>query len=96
MWVMKMRMSTGHLFTSNFGATVELDQKVYDLTDTVHITITSLDHNFDTDLIDEIGWTDLEPIKISTRGFELDNYKLVETGVNTGCFSRRSGSGSCI
>ena len=42
------------------------------------------DHNFDSDLIDEIGESSLDPIKIATRGFNLDQYKLVETGTDTG------------
>ncbi|QLH03505.1 hypothetical protein C5F47_08110 [Nitrosopumilus cobalaminigenes] len=75
------------IFTSNFGATVELDQKVYSWTDKVYITIVAPDHNFDGDLVDEIGNTDVDPIKISTRGFDLDNYKLVETGTDTGIFT---------
>ncbi len=75
------------IFTSNFGATVELDQKVYTWTDKVYITIVAPDHNFDSDLVDEIGDTDLDPIKVSTRGFNIDNYKLVETGTDTGIFT---------
>ena len=75
------------LYTSNFGATVELDQKVYSWTDKVYVTVVAPDHNFDGDLIDEVGNTDLDPIKISTRGFDLDNYKLVETGTDTGIFT---------
>ena len=75
------------VYTSNFGATVELDQKVYSWTDKVFITIVAPDHNFDSDLVDEIGETDSDPIKVSTRGADLDNYKLVETGTNTGIFT---------
>ena len=75
------------LYTSNFGATVELDQKVYSWTDKSYITIVAPDHNFDSDLVDEIGNSDLDPIKVSTRGFDLDNYKLVETGTDTGIFT---------
>ena len=75
------------LFTSNFGATIELDQKVYTWTDKVYITIVAPDHNFDGDLIDEIGNTDKDPIKVSTRGSNLDKYKLVETGTDTGIFT---------
>ncbi|ABX13443.1 hypothetical protein [Nitrosopumilus maritimus] len=75
------------IYTSNFGATVELDQKVYSWTDKVYITIVAPDHNFDSDLVDEIGETDSDPIKVSTRGFDLDNYKLVETGTDTGIFT---------
>ena len=75
------------VFTSNFGATVELDQKVYSWTDKVYITVVAPDHNFDGDLVDEVGDTNDDPIKISTRGFNLDNYKLVETGTDTGIFT---------
>ena len=75
------------LYTSNFGATVELDQKVYSWTDKAYITIVAPDHNFDSDLVDEIGNSDLDPIKVSTRGSDLDNYKLVETGTDTGIFT---------
>jgi len=75
------------IFTSNFGATVELDQKVYTWTDKVFVTIVAPDHNFDSDLVDEIGETALDPIKVSTRGNNIDNYKLVETGTDTGIFT---------
>jgi len=75
------------IFTSNFGATVELDQKVYTWTDKVYITIVAPDHNFDSDLVDEIGNSDKDPIKVSSRGNALKNYKLVETGTDTGIFT---------
>ncbi|WOV93854.1 MAG: hypothetical protein R1F52_04300 [Candidatus Nitrosoabyssus spongiisocia] len=76
------------VFTSNFGATIELDQRVYTWTDKVYITITAPDHNFDNNLIDEIGdGVDADPLRISTRSASLTDYKLVETGTNTGIFS---------
>ena len=75
------------VFTSNFGATVELDQKVYSWTDKVYLTVVAPDHNFDSDLIDEIGDSSLDPIKVSTRGHDIDEYKLVETGTDTGIFT---------
>ncbi|ABK76806.1 hypothetical protein CENSYa_0161 [Cenarchaeum symbiosum A] len=75
------------IFTSNFGATIELDQKVYTWTDKVYITIVAPDHNFDDDLIDEIGETDLDEITVSTREAELEGYKLDETGADTGIFT---------
>ncbi|MCV0373533.1 MAG: hypothetical protein K5793_08290 [Nitrosarchaeum sp.] len=75
------------IYTSNFGATVELDQKVYTWTDKVYITIVAPDHNFDSNLVDDIGNTDEDPIKVSTRGKSLNNYKLVETGTDTGIFT---------
>ena len=78
---------TLEVVTSDFGATIELDQKVYTWTDKVYITIVAPDHNYDSDLIDEIGNTDTDPIKVSTRGHDLDMYKLVETGTDTGIFT---------
>ena len=75
------------VFTSNFGSTVELDQKVYTWTDKVYITIVAPDHNFDSDLVDEIGNSEDDPIRIATRGADIDNYKLVETGTDTGIFT---------
>ncbi len=75
------------VYTSNFGATIELDQKVYTWTDKVYITIVAPDHNFDGQLIDTIGDTDVDPIKVSTRHFDLDRYSLVETGTDTGIFT---------
>jgi hypothetical protein len=74
------------VYTSNFGATIELDQKVYTWTDKVYITIVAPDHNFDSGLVDEIGNSDDDPIKVSTRGNELTQYKLVESGADTGIF----------
>ncbi|WP_179372602.1 hypothetical protein [Nitrosopumilus ureiphilus] len=73
--------------TSNFGATVNLDKKDYTWNDKVYITVVSPNHNFDSDLVDEIGNIASSKIKISTRQFNLDNYKLVETGTNTGTFT---------
>ena len=75
------------VFTSNFGATIELDQNVYTWTDKVYITVVAPDHNFDGDLIDEIGESEADPLKVATRGSELDNYRLVETGTDTGIFT---------
>ena len=74
------------VYTSNFGATIELDQKVYTWTDKVYITIVAPDHNFDSGLVDEIGNTASDPIKVATRGNELTTYKLVESGADTGIF----------
>jgi hypothetical protein len=75
------------IYTSNFGATVELDQKVYTWTDRVYITVVAPDHNFDPNLIDTIGNNDENKVSVSTRGNSISNYKLVETGVDTGIFT---------
>ena len=75
------------LYTSNFGANIELDKKIYSWTDKVQITVIAKDHNFDGDLIDEIGDNDPYPIIISTWNSTLNKYKLVETGPDTGVFT---------
>ncbi|MDE1863413.1 MAG: hypothetical protein KGI33_10960, partial [Thaumarchaeota archaeon] len=74
------------IYTSNFGATVELDQKVYTWTDRVYITVVAPDHNFDPNLIDTIGTTSEDTVSVSTRGHSI-YYKLSETGVDTGIFT---------
>jgi hypothetical protein len=75
------------VFTSNFGATVELDQKVYTWTDKVYITVVAPDQNFDSNLIDEIGNSNSDPLKVATRADNINKYKLVETGTDTGIFT---------
>ena len=74
-------------YTSNFGATIELDQRVYTWTDKVYVTVVAPDHNIDSDQVDEIGGDPDYPIRVSTRGYELEEYKLVETGADTGIFT---------
>jgi hypothetical protein len=74
------------VYTSNFGATIELDQKVYTWTDKVYITIVAPDHNMDSGLVDQIGESSTDSIKVATRGNALSNYVLVESGADTGIF----------
>ena len=76
------------IFTSDFGATIELDQAVYTWTDKVFITVVAPDHNFDSNLIDRIG-TDrsIDPLDVSTREGGTLEYELTETGTDTGIFS---------
>jgi hypothetical protein len=74
------------IFTSDFGATIELDQKVYTWTDKVYITVVAPDHNFDSNSIDEIGGAD-KIVQINTRADKIQNYKFVETGPDTGIFT---------
>ena len=74
-------------FTSNFQSLISLDKKVYSWTEKVYITIAAPDHNFDENKIDEIGSKSTNEIKISTRGNNLSQYKIVETGTDTGTFS---------
>ena len=63
------------------------DKPVYTWTDKIFITIVAPDFDFDTHSIDEIGNDSFSPIKVSTRGNTLDQYKLVETGPSTGIFT---------
>ena len=72
--------------TSNFGATLELDQNVYTWTDKVFITVVASDYNFDSNIVDEIGTEDKGEIIIRTRASEVQ-YRLAETGPDTGVFS---------
>ena len=73
--------------TSNFQSLISLDKKVYSWTEKVYITIAAPDHNFDENKNDEIGSKSTNEIKISTRGNNLSQYKIVETGTNTGIFA---------
>ncbi len=63
------------------------DQPAYSWTDKVSITIAAPSWNTDRHMIDAIGNEPKHPIKISTRGFSLDQYKLAETHANSGVFS---------
>ena len=78
---------TATVHTSNIGAKVVLDQRVYTWTDKVYVTVVAPDHNIDSDQVDEIGNDDDYPIRVSTRGNEIEQYKLVETGADTGIFT---------
>ena len=75
------------IFTSNFAPTIGLDQKVYSWTDKVYITVTAPDWNRNPDVVELIGHTNLNPIRVTTRNFQLDKYHLAETGTNTGIFT---------
>ena len=73
--------------TSDFGATIELDQNVYTWTDKVFIKIVASDYNFDSNIVDEIGTEENGEITVRTRADELEQYRLAETGPDTGVFA---------
>ena len=75
------------IFTSNFGATIKLDKKIYNLGDTVYFTVVSPNHNLNSDLPEEIGNIEPYTVKVSTRNSILENYILFETGNDTGIFT---------
>ena len=66
---------------------ITFDKIVYIWTDNVHITILAPEYNLDNNKIDEIGNTIQNPINISTGNHTLDQYRLTETGPDTGVFT---------
>ncbi len=74
-------------FSSNFGVTVEMDQKRYCPTDKVYLTVVAPDFNFNSDKVNTIGNIPECKLTISTNEGKLPNYKLVETGKDTGIFT---------
>ena len=72
---------------ANAASPIGFDKATYTWTDKIFITIIAPDFDFDVHSIDEIGNDSFNPIKISTRGHTLDQYKLVETGISTGIFT---------
>lgn len=85
----KNKSNVEHLsiFVSNFGAVVEMDQKIYCPNDKVYLTVVAPDFNFDSETVDEIGQKPESTIIIRTSKDELTNYKLVETGIDSGIFT---------
>ncbi len=69
-----------YAYSSNFGATIQLDQKVYTWTDKVYIAVVAPDHNYNPNAIDEIK------VNISTKKHTLNSYILKESGPDTGIF----------
>lgn len=53
----------------------------------MHITIVAPEYNLDDNLVEYIGSSEENPVRIYTRSFDIDNYKLVETGPDTGIFA---------
>jgi hypothetical protein len=74
-------------FSSNFGISIELDQKQYCPTDKVYLTVVAPDFNYDSYKIDSIGNKRECKLTISTSVGILKHYKLVETGKDTGIFT---------
>lgn len=75
-----------NFFLSNFGVSIELDQKVYSWTDKIRITVVAPDFNRDPNKVERIGNNDDGSIIIKTRLGKIENYELVETGQDAGIF----------
>ena len=87
MLVTVMDISFAEVSSPTTRPTITFDKIVYTWTDKVHITVLAPEYNLDSDTIDEIGNTVQNPVNISTGNHTLDQYKLVETGPNTGVFT---------
>lgn len=74
-------------FSSNFGAAIELDQKTYVPTDKVYLTVIAPDFNYSSNKVDIIGNRADCKLTIKTSIGQLTNYKLSETGKDTGIFT---------
>ncbi len=70
----------------NTDVAVNLNHDTYSWMDKVLITVVAPDFNFDNKLVDEIGSKKEKKITIHTRNQILENYKLLETGADTGIF----------
>jgi len=75
------------IWRSDFGASIELDQKVYTWTDKVYITVIAPDFSKDREQSNTIGLQSDAKITIVTSKGEIHSYKLVGTGKNTGIFT---------
>lgn len=76
-----------HAFASNFGASIELNKKIYDYNDKVYLTIVAPDYNFNSNKVDFIGHVPESQIKIKTSKGIIPFYKLRETNKDTGIFT---------
>jgi len=68
-------------------APIFFDKPIYSWTDKIEIKIIAPSWNTDKDLIDSIGNDEENPVKISTREYSLDQYRLTETDVRSGIFT---------
>lgn len=73
--------------SGGYAGFVSFGQGAYSWTDKVYITVVAPDYNFDSRAVDSIGDTEHDSIKISTREGVLREYRLVETGPDTGIFT---------
>ena len=68
-------------------APIFFDKPIYSWTDKIEIKVIAPSWNTNKDLIDSIGSDEQNPIKISTREYSLEQYRLTETDVKSGIFT---------
>lgn len=66
---------------------VSLDKKSYSWTDKVYVNIIAPEHNLDSNLIEKIDASEQYRVTVTTRYFEIDDYQLVETDIDSGIFT---------
>ncbi|MCH7647403.1 MAG: hypothetical protein IIA83_02190 [Thaumarchaeota archaeon] len=75
------------VYLSDFGVSVELDQKTYISTEKVYLTIIAPDFNRNSNVIDTIGDDEESSITISTNRGYITDYTLVEISEDAGIFA---------
>ena len=75
------------VLVAGFGATIDLDQKVYSWNDRVYITVMAPDLSINKNKPNVIGVDSDARITIATSKDKIDNYMLMETGKDTGIFT---------
>lgn len=71
---------------SSYGGAIHLDRGAYSPTGRIRVTVIAPDANLDPRARDLIGDGKNGEITIKTRKARLENYRLVETGADTGIF----------
>ncbi len=66
---------------------ISLDKNSYTWADKIYVTIIAPEYNLDSDSIEKIDASERYSVKIVTRHFEIDDYQLIETGIDTGVFA---------
>ncbi len=78
---------TVSFFISNYDVRVGIDESTYRPNDKVHFAVSAPDFSFDFDSKNEIGQEPGSIVSVRTGIDKLSNYKLVETGIDTGIFT---------
>ena len=80
-------MINGENPTQKIEDRITLDKESYEWGDAVAIMITAPELNLDSKSIEEINNAEKSPVEITTRHFEIKEFSLIETDVDTGVFS---------
>jgi hypothetical protein len=70
----------------SFGGAIRLDKRSYSGVDRIRIVLIAPDANLSSSKRDVVGDGTNGEVTVKTRNGKLENYRLVETGANTGIF----------